>query len=34
VVQRIARELLAAASPAVEELSQRWIGAGDRYGAV
>ncbi|MDQ1302138.1 MAG: ATP-dependent helicase RecG [Pseudomonadota bacterium] len=33
-VQRIARELLATASPAVEELRQRWIGAGDRYGAV
>jgi ATP-dependent DNA helicase RecG len=33
-VQRIARELLADASPAVEELGQRWIGAGDRYGAV
>jgi ATP-dependent DNA helicase RecG len=33
-VQRIARELLATASPAVEELRQRWIGAGDRYSAV
>ena len=33
-VQRIARELLATASPAVEELRHRWIGAGDRYGAV
>lgn len=33
-VQRIARELLATAAPAVEELRHRWIGAGDRYGAV
>lgn len=33
-VQQIARELLAAGSPAVEELRHRWIGAGDRYGAV
>ena len=33
-VQRIARELLATDSPAVAELRQRWIGAGDRYGGV
>ena len=33
-VQRIARELLATASPAIEELRHRWIGASDRYGAV
>ncbi|MCL4792689.1 MAG: ATP-dependent DNA helicase RecG, partial [Gammaproteobacteria bacterium] len=33
-VQRIARELLATAAPAVEEIRHRWIGAGDRYGAV
>ncbi len=33
-VQRIARELLATAPAAVEELRHRWIGAGDRYGAV
>ena len=33
-VQRIARALLATGAPAVEELGHRWIGAGDRYGAV
>ncbi len=33
-VQRIARALLATGAPAVEELGHRWIGTGDRYGAV